>query len=341
MQALVVSNAASRRTTYFIKAGEYTGVGTRFITYEELEKNLSSYENVLIKLEPPLYREAGFTAWHTLCMEYLSLLRRIGRLKKGATVRFLNEPEAIINSLDKVKSRKQLAGLRTTPLLSSSVTDFDSLTDLLMKERCFNVFIKPRFGSGAGGIMALRYNRRRGVFVACTTLAENNTFVYNTKRINRLTDHGAIALLVNTIAKAGVLTEKWIRKDSIDGKSYDLRIVCQFGNIEHIVVRCSKGVITNLHLNNEARLYNDLRLPQSVKEEINELSLLATKLSGLQYAGIDILTERDTKLPYLIEVNGQGDHILRDIYGENRIYKQQLLQSGEGFFTPVQSMSGP
>jgi hypothetical protein len=326
MQALVVSNEASRRTTYFIKAGEYAGVDARFITYEELEKNLPSYENVLIKLEPPLYHEAGFIAWHTLCMKYCCLLKRIGQLKKEGTVRFLNEPEAIIDSLDKVKSRKQLAGLRTTPLLASSVAGFDSLVDLLLKERCFNVFIKPRFGSGAGGIMALRHNKRSGAFVAYTTLVENNTFVYNTRRINRLTNPREIAILVNTIAKTDVLLEEWIRKDSIDGENYDLRVVCQFGNVEYIVVRCSKGIITNLHLNNEARLYGDLRLSQSIKEEINELSLRATKLSGLQYAGIDVLIERDTKLPYLIEVNGQGDHIYQDMYSENKIYKKQLMQ---------------
>jgi glutathione synthase/RimK-type ligase-like ATP-grasp enzyme len=326
MKALVVSNEASRRTTYFIKAGEYAGIDTRFITYKELEKDLPAYENVLIKLEPPLYREAGFTAWHTLCMDYCRLLKRIGQLKKKETVRFLNEPEAIINSLDKVKNKEQLAGLRTTPLLSSSVADFDSLVDLLLKERCFNVFVKPRFGSGAGGIMALRHNKKSGAFVAYTTLARNHIFVYNTKRINRLTNPQEIALLVNTIAETGVLIEEWIQKDSIDRKKYDLRVVCQFGNIEYIIARCSKGAITNLHLNNEARLYDDLRLSQSIKEEINELSLRAIKLSGLQYAGIDVLIERDTKLPYLIEVNGQGDHIYQDIYGENKIYKKQLLQ---------------
>jgi glutathione synthase/RimK-type ligase-like ATP-grasp enzyme len=327
MQALVVSNEASRRTTYFIKAGEYAGIHTRFITYEELEANLSSYENVLIKLEPPVYRETGLIAGHKRCMEYRCLLTRIGRLKKDKTVRFLNRPEAILHSLDKVKNKAQLAGLRTTPLLASSVPDFNSLVDLLVKENCLNVFIKPRFGSGAGGIMALRYNRKRGAFAAYTTLARNSTVVYNTKRINRLTDPQEIALLVNTIAAAGLLAEKWILKDSIYGETYDLRVVCQFGRVEHIVVRCSRGAITNLHLNNKARPYDSLRLPPPVEEEINELSLRATKLSGLQYAGIDILIERDTKLPYLIEVNGQGDHIYQDIYDENTIYKKQLLQA--------------
>ncbi|MDR1161982.1 MAG: STM4014 family protein [Tannerellaceae bacterium] len=326
MQALVVSNVASRRTAYFIKAGEYAGVDARFITYEDLEKNLSSYENVWIKLEPPWYHEAGFIAWHTQCMEYCRLLRRIGQWKKGETVRFLNEPEAIVHALDKVKSKEQLAGLRTTPLVASSVAGFDSLVDLLLKERCFNVFIKPRFGSGAGGILALRYNKRSGALAVYTTLARHHTFVYNTKRINRLTNPQEIAILINTIADTGLLIEEWIQKDSVEGENYDLRVVCQFGNVEHIVVRCSKGVITNLHLNNKARLYAELPLPQSIKEEINELSIRATQLSGLQYAGIDILIERDTQLPYLIEVNGQGDHLYQDIYSKNTIYKKQLLQ---------------
>ncbi|MDR1203007.1 MAG: STM4014 family protein [Tannerellaceae bacterium] len=327
MQALVVSNEISRRTTYFIKAGQYAGIDARFITYEELETNLPSYKNVLIKLDPPVYHETGLIAWHKLCMEYCCLLTRIGQLKKDETVHFLNQPEAILHSLDKVKNKEQLAGLRTTPLLASSVPDFNSLVDLLVKGNCLNVFIKPRFGSGAGGIMALRYNRKRGEFAVYTTLARNNTFVYNTKRINRIINPQEIAILINTIAKTGILVEEWILKDGIEKETYDLRVVCQFGQIAYTVVRCSKGAITNLHLNNKARLYDSLYLPSSLKEEIKELCIRATHLSALQYAGIDVLIERDTKLPYIIEVNGQGDHIYQDLYAGNTIYKQQLLQS--------------
>ena len=40
-------------------------------------------------------------------------------------------------------------------------------------------------------------------------------------------------------------------------------------------------------------------------------------------AGIDLLLEKGTLRPRVIEMNGQGDLIYRDIYGENRIYREQ------------------
>ncbi len=327
MRALVVSNKESLRTTYFIKAGECTGINTRFITYEELVRHLPEYDRALIKLEPPVYNKCSFVAYHQLCREYISLLTYIDRLEKSGKVDFLNNPQAIINTLDKVKNKKLLTGLRTTPILSSTVDSFEILMDFLSTENHSKVFLKPRFGSGAGGIMALRYNRKKGELVAYTTLAGNASNIYNTKRINRLTKPVEIAPLANAVFQADALIEEWLLKDSLDNENYDLRIVCQFGKVEHIVVRCSKGAITNLHLNNKARLYNDLDLPHSIKEEIVSQSMLATELSGLQYAGIDVLIERDTRKPYIIEVNGQGDHIYQNIYNGNNIYKKQLLQN--------------
>ena len=41
-------------------------------------------------------------------------------------------------------------------------------------------------------------------------------------------------------------------------------------------------------------------------------------------AGIDVLLEKGTMKPYIIEINGQGDLIYQDIYDENRIYKRQI-----------------
>ena len=37
-----------------------------------------------------------------------------------------------------------------------------------------------------------------------------------------------------------------------------------------------------------------------------------------------MLLEQGTMKPYIIEINGQGDLIYQDIYGENRIYKRQI-----------------
>lgn len=324
MRALVVSNEVSTRTTYFIQAGKEVGVDTRFITYDELESGISGFEEVLIKLEPPVYQEAGFTTYHKLCKAFIDLLERIARTPINGSVRFLNSPEAIISTLDKLKSKEQLSGWRTTPLISSTVCCFEELITLLSERNCSKVFVKPRYGSGAGGIMALRLNKRTGELVAYTTLSLNGKQAYNTKRINRFTDVKAIALLANTVLQEGALVEKWLFKDTLHGENYDLRVVAQFGRVAHIVARCSKGPITNLHLNNRAKTTDQLDFTDALTEEISRMGIGVVQSSGLQYGGVDILIERDTRLPYIIEVNGQGDHIHQDMYHGNSIYKEQL-----------------
>ena len=44
---------------------------------------------------------------------------------------------------------------------------------------------------------------------------------------------------------------------------------------------------------------------------------------GLRCAGIDILLERGSLKPRIIEMNAQGDLIYQDIYHENIIYRRQ------------------
>ena len=44
----------------------------------------------------------------------------------------------------------------------------------------------------------------------------------------------------------------------------------------------------------------------------------------LRYAGVDVLIERGTDIPYIIEVNGQGDHVYQEMFEYNSIYTQQI-----------------
>jgi hypothetical protein len=39
---------------------------------------------------------------------------------------------------------------------------------------------------------------------------------------------------------------------------------------------------------------------------------------------VDVLIERGTDIPYIIEVNGQGDHVYQDMFAHNSIYIQQI-----------------
>ena len=40
--------------------------------------------------------------------------------------------------------------------------------------------------------------------------------------------------------------------------------------------------------------------------------------------GLDVLLEKDSEKPYIIEMNAQGDLMHKDVYGDNIIYKRQI-----------------
>ena len=79
-------------------------------------------------------------------------------------------PHALLRALDKKETKQVLMdrGLKVTPMLPSP-RSFDELRELLTGcgRGCF---LKPRYGSGAGGIMAVRYQPNRNKWVVYTTL---------------------------------------------------------------------------------------------------------------------------------------------------------------------------
>ena len=64
--------------------------------------------------------------------------------------------------------------------------------------------------------------------------------------------------LAEAVMQTEAILEEWIPKEQLQGENYDLRVVCRESEIDYIVVRCSKGSITNLHLNNKAHWWTEL-----------------------------------------------------------------------------------
>jgi hypothetical protein len=74
--------------------------------------------------------------------------------------------------------------------------------------------------------------------------------------------------LAEEVIRCGAVLEEWMAKEKLEGENYDLRVVCRGDEVDYVVVRCSDGAITNLHLNNKARLFEELSLAPSVREEL-------------------------------------------------------------------------
>ena len=130
--------------------------------------------------------------------------------------------------------------------------------------------------------------------------------------------------MLRKILGLGCIVERWYAKAQYGQASYDLRAVVQEGKTDFLLARLSKGPVTNLQLNNRPLAIEELKIPAKIQEQIMDLCNRAMDCyPQLKSAGIDILLEKGSLKPRIIEMNGQGDLIYQDIYADNLIYRRQ------------------
>lgn len=317
----LIGNNESKRTEYFIKAVNNFDCNFEFINIENINKYIS---NGVAKIDPPVFKTSCIKDINLLALNYIEFLNKIN--KKKDTI-LLNSTSGIINTLDKIKCKSLLAknNITTTKILYKDIKTYDELKENLYDKSITNIFIKPMYGSGAAGIVAYRFNHRLNDEVIYTSVAYDYDELVNTKNIHKIKDKQEIKRIINNILCYGAFIEMWIPKASFNNISYDLRVVCQFGQVDYIIARGSNSPITNLHLNNNAISLNELNLKENTINEIKKICLDTMKcFKGLNYAGIDILLEKESLKPYVIEVNGNGDLIYSDIFDKNIIYNNQV-----------------
>ena len=324
MSWILIGQADSKRTGYFLKAAEELGCSVKFVEIKDCKPEMLAGR--LVKIDPPAYSSSDINQLPLLTTEYAGFLKQLSLAKN---MRFLNHPDEILASLDKKHCKKLLlnAGIPVTPMLSFNTINYDELVQKMKEKRIYQVFIKPNTGSGAAGVAAFRLNPKKEEVVVYTAVLTNEAGLFNTKRMRRITSPAQVKDVINNILEQDAIVEQWIPKAIHNEMGYDLRVVWQFGKMAFIVPRFSKSPITNLHLNNMAGVFSDLQLSSSIILQIEQVCNNTMKLfPRLSYAGIDILLTRDNLQPLVIEVNGQGDLIYQDIYADNLIYKQQLSE---------------
>lgn len=320
----LIGSVDNKRTEYFLKAGKELNLRVKFY---EIDKILPDFlMKTFIKIDPPKYKEFEILKGYEKLENYIKFLKNID---SRDNIVFLNEPNAILNVLNKKVCKKILLNnnIATTPMLDDNITDIKGLRKLLLDKKVRNVFIKPKYGSGAAGIIAYRINFKKNEEIIYTSIKNYNGKWVNTKKIEKISGREKIEEIVNFVLYNEHIIEKWIPKSKLKDISYDLRVVYQFGKIVFMVARGSKSPVTNLHLNNQAISIEDLNLSQETIYKISNLCERAMKcFKGLNYAGIDILLKGRNLEPIIIEINGQGDLIYKDIFEENNIYKEQIIR---------------
>lgn len=199
------------------------------------------------------------------------------------------------------------------------------LLELMQQAGICQVFIKPVYGSGAAGVSAFRFQPATGrmALYTCALLHPEHGLV-NTKRLRRFSDPKDVIPLLECILQLDCVLERWYAKADFHGEPYDLRAVVLDGRVEFLLGRLSKGPVTNLHLNNHPMEAAALGIPEHMIEEICMLCKKSMDcFAGLRCAGIDLLLEKGSLRPRVIEMNAQGDLIYQDIFKDNKIYRKQ------------------
>lgn len=365
---ILIGNSNSKRTLYFEKAAQHLNVPVQMLPYcDDIQLSPATNQQLtcsaavhslfpaagqlisaalpkFCKIDPPSFHFMGENQYRIDCMHsiyqtYCNWLLTLPKPSK--TLHYLNTPTAIALLLDKYECKKTIinAGIPTTPFLGTvlkEIHEYEELKQEMKHHHCFSVFIKPRFASGAAGVLAYRFHPATGQEQLYTSAAiaiskSGEEQIINTKKLSCFHDRETIKKLLNYILPLGTITERWIPKAEYNHCKYDLRILYQFGKIAFITVRQSNGPITNLHLNNKPLVSKPpgvfpecLHITQKQILETEQICQQAVSaIKGLSMAGIDILFEKNSGRPYMIEMNGQGDLLYQDIYHENRIYEEQ------------------
>ena len=323
----LIGEASSRRTAYMEQAARQQGISMRLIPWADFgrEPDAGRLRGAPVKIDPPVFSTVCLEQMRTELEAYIRLLEKL----EESDCQFLNTPRALIRLLDKKKSKQCLLeqGIAVTRMSDSEPASVAQLLDWMRENRCYGVFIKPRYFSGAAGTAALRLHPVRGDMVLYTSCQLEERRLINTKRLYQMRDRADIQNLLTRLLSLECVLERWHPKALVHGKSFDLRVVYQFGHIAHMVARCGDGPVTNLHLNNRALDAGALDLSPQTMREIDRLCASAMEpFEGLSMAGLDILLEKNTLRPLVIEMNGQGDLIYQDIFHENRIYRHQAAR---------------
>ncbi len=331
-QAVLLGNPDTKRTLYLEEGARAAEVELAFWDWKTFREQQCIPEDlkgreIFLKIDPPLWDSSNLEELSHLAERFKMSLELFKNLA-GGKITFLNSPDAIQSLLDKRKCKDKLkeAGICVTEALEERVLRGDELLEAMARCHIPQVFVKPVQGSGAAGIAAFRYQKRTGdmILYTCGMRDPATGRLVNTKRLRCFTDRSQVLSLLERILKLDSIVERWYAKAEYQGFSYDLRAVVQDGRIDFMLARLSEGPITNLHLNNHPLKAADLGLSANVLEEAKELCRRAAAcFQGLRSAGIDVLMEKGSMKPRIIEMNGQGDLIYQDIFDKNIIYRRQ------------------
>jgi len=225
----------------------------------------------------------------------------------------MNEPADVAIMFDKCRCHS-LCRAAEIPVAESlgPVESYDELVQRMDESGRRRVFVKLAHGSSASGVVALYRNgkRQRAVTTAELVREGGDVRLYNSLRPRCYTDSSDIRIVVDTLCQQGVHVEEWLPKASLGKATFDLRVVVIGGAAQHVVVRQSRGPMTNLHLGNRRGDVAELQRRMGVERWSDMLATCERTMKlfpGTLHAGIDICLSPGFRKHAVLEVNAFGD----------------------------------
>ncbi|MDO7905056.1 STM4014 family protein [Paenibacillus sp. JX-17] len=313
-----------------------------------IDETLYRYAN---RYDPyPLYRAAAAklepaegvlhhpSQWFRGYCRLLAQLHREAAALLPAAVWF-NAPQDIADMTDKRVAQQKLeqTGISIPARLQDmdSIHSYEELRAALFHQGMHRVFVKLACGSAASGVIAYQLNPVTGTEIATTTVGFESFIqrpprFYNAGKLRRYTDPRTIATVMNWVLGHGAQVEQWVPKASVNGMAFDVRQLVLWGEAGHTVARASRTPITNLHLRTRRMTPSEAGLDLSALGKVRKAAIQALEaFPNSSLAGVDVLLQSGSLLPYIVDVNPFGDLLYDVSYDGLGTYEwemQRLLQ---------------
>ncbi|MEO3743302.1 STM4014 family protein [Plantactinospora sp. B5E13] len=324
---VVVGNPENRRVTMFRTAADRAGVPVSVLPWRELASGpVRVPAGATVRVDSPgedsevdrLLRGADRTGehgeilgLHRWYVGFRDALRRLADAVDTAGATLLNPPDEILVMFDKraCHARLDAAGVPVPPALPGSPADYPQLRTMMRAVGWRRVFVKPAHGSSASGVLALQTAPGRILATTSVELAPDGR-LFNSLRIRHYTDERDVASIVDRLAPDGLHVERWFPKAGLVDRTIDLRVLVIAGQPGHIVIRASRGPLTNLHLGNARGDLDAVRAAMgrpAFEAALDSCVRAAACFPGSQHAGVDLLVGTDWRRHVVAEVNAFGD----------------------------------
>lgn len=244
---------------------------------------------------------------------FLAALERVSEAlaEAGPEVLCTHPPADIAVLCDKRECHARLlaAGVPVAPALAPVDTALE-LERVMAEARVRAVFAKPRHGSSAAGIAAVRLGKQP--VVVSPTGFDKSGAPFSSLRVRRYTRADERHRVLDWLLAEGAHLELWLAKARQGERELDWRVVVVAGRARQVVARIARrgNPMTNLHLGNQRG--DVARLRESLGESVWQGVVAAAEAAARCFprslaVGVDVMVERRTLAPVVLEVNAFGD----------------------------------